>query len=71
MSGNERLTRNNVAFVALLSIIMNVIFVPKYGVMGAVMSTSVCLSLQHLVAAYLVNLKLGINTLSWINLFHK
>lgn len=65
MSGNEKLMRNNVAMVAVMSVVLNVFFVPIYGVLGAVITTAVCLSSQNLIAAYMVNSCLGINTMSW------
>lgn len=65
MSGNEKMMRNNVAFVAGMSIVLNAFFVPSYGPFGAVIATAVCLSSQNLIAAYMVNSRLGINTMSW------
>ena len=65
MSGNEKLMRNNVAFVAAMSVVLNVFFVPIYGVLGAVIATAICLSAQNLISAYMVSSRLGINTLSW------
>ncbi|PWW81204.1 hypothetical protein CR164_11735 [Prosthecochloris marina] len=65
MSGNEKLMRNNVALVAVMSILLSVVLVPIYGSLGAVIATAVCLSLQNLIAAYMVKSSLGINTLSW------
>jgi len=64
MSGNEKLMRNNVAFVAVMSVVLNVFFVQIYGVIGAVIATVVCLSSQNLIATYIVSSRLGINTIS-------
>lgn len=65
MSGNEKLMRNNVAFVAVISVVLNTFLVPLYGPFGAAIATAVCLSSQNLIAAYMVNSRLGINTMSW------
>ncbi len=69
MSGNEKLMRNNVALVAILCIVLNVVLVPIYGSFGAVIATAVCLASQNLIAAYMVNFCLGINTMSWLKIF--
>jgi len=65
MSGNEKLMRNNVAFVAVLSVVLNAALVPLYGAFGAVIATAVCLASQNLIAMYMVNSRLGINIISW------
>jgi len=65
MSGNEKMMRNNVAFIAIISIVLNALLVPLYGAIGAVIAAAVCLVLQNLIAAYMVSSFLGINTLSW------
>ena len=68
MTGNEKLMRNNVAFVAFLCIFLCVLFVPKYGSLGAVIATSISLSLQNVIAMFLVSYRLGINTVSWFKI---
>ena len=65
MSGNEKLMRNNVAFVAVMSVVLNTVFVSIYGPFGAAIATAVCLASQNLIAAYMVSSCLGINTISW------
>ena len=65
MSGNEKLMRNNVSFVAVLSVVLNAALVPLYGAFGAVIATAVCLASQNLIAMYMVNSRLGINIISW------
>ncbi|UZJ38141.1 flippase [Prosthecochloris sp. SCSIO W1103] len=66
MSGNEKLMRNNVIFIAIISIVLNVVLDPLYGALGAVVATAVPLAVQNLIAAYLVNYRLGIKTVSWL-----
>lgn len=63
MSGNERLVKNNVAFVAFLNITLNLVLVPHYGVVGAGLATGISLIAQNLIAAYLVHRRLGICTI--------
>ena len=65
MSGNEKLMRNSVAFVAVMSVVLNAILIPIYGPFGAVIATAVCLASQNLISVYMVKTRLGINTLSW------
>lgn len=69
MSENEKLMRNNVAFVAVMSVVLNTVFVPIYGLFGAVVATAICLASQNLIAAYMVNSRLGINIMSWLKIF--
>ncbi|MFP3868985.1 MAG: oligosaccharide flippase family protein [Desulfobacteraceae bacterium] len=66
MSGNERLLRNNLAFMALLNVLLNVALVPAWGALGAALATAVCLALTNLIAAYLVWSRLGIWTIPWL-----
>ena len=65
MSGNEKLMRNDVLIVAVICVFLNAFLVPMYGPIGAVIATTVCLSIQNIIAAYMVNASLGINTISW------
>ena len=60
MSGKEKLMRNNLVLIAFISILLNAILVPIYGILGAVIATAVCLSLQNLIAAYMVSSCFGI-----------
>jgi O-antigen/teichoic acid export membrane protein len=70
MTGNERLVRNNVVFIALLSIVLNLILIPFAGVMGAAIATAFSLAAKNLIAVYLVRLRLSIQTIpiEWIGL---
>lgn len=64
MSGNEKLMRNNVAFVAVMSVVLNAVLIPLYGAFGAAIATAVCLASQNMIATYVVSSRLGINTMS-------
>jgi len=68
MSGNERIMRNNVIFIAVLSVVLNVILVPSFGVTGAAISIAICLSLMNLISALFVWLRLGICTIPVIRI---
>jgi O-antigen/teichoic acid export membrane protein len=65
MSGNERYVRNNVIFIAILSVLLNVILVPFWGALGAAIATAVCLATMNLIAVFLVWSRLGIWTIPW------
>jgi len=65
MSGNEKIMRNNVAFVAVMSVVLNVFFVPIYGVIGAVIASAICISIQNIIAMFIVKIRLGISTISF------
>lgn len=66
MSGNERLLRKNIAYTALLNLLLNLLLIPVMGVMGAAIATSVSLALQNLHASYLVYRKIRIVTIPWL-----
>lgn len=70
MSGNERLVRNNVIFIAALNISLNIILIPSAGVIGAALATAISLAAKNLIAAYLVWKRLKIQTipLDWIGI---
>lgn len=63
MSGNERLMRNNVAFIAVMGILLNVILVPPLGALGAAIATAVCLATMNLISVFLVWSRLDVWTL--------
>ena len=62
MSGNERLLRNNIIFIAVLNLTLNLLLIPKYGILGAAISTSVSLALQNIISMVIVKYRLGIWT---------
>ena len=66
MSGNERLMRNIVASIAVMSILLNIALVPLAGALGAAIATAVCLSFMNLIAAFLVWSRLGIWTIPFV-----
>lgn len=66
MTGHERLMRNNIMITSLLNLVGNLIFVPKYGAVGAAMTTAFSLGLMNLISFIFVNRKLKINTLGYL-----
>ncbi|HET9870699.1 MAG TPA: polysaccharide biosynthesis C-terminal domain-containing protein, partial [bacterium] len=63
ISGNEKVTRNRSAAVALFGLFLNLLLVPKWGMVGAAVSTALCVASSNLISAYFVWSKLGIWTL--------
>ncbi|NDY74285.1 flippase [Desulfobacter hydrogenophilus] len=66
MTGNERLMRNNTLVVGSLSILLNVIFIPLLGALGATIATSFAMAVLNLGAFFLTWRKLGIWTLPFM-----
>lgn len=54
MSGNERAYRNNVSIAAALSVLLNLVLTPMYGLKGAAIATSLSIAFQNITASYLV-----------------
>jgi len=62
MSGHETTMRNIAMICAIICLILNAILIPQIGLLGAAVATAITLSLQNLIAAWLVWYKLGIIT---------
>jgi O-antigen/teichoic acid export membrane protein len=63
MCGYEVLYRNNFLLCALVSIGLNLMLIPRLGIIGAAIATASTLALQNLIAAFMVWRKLGIMTI--------
>lgn len=63
VGGRERIMRNTVVISALLIIIINVILLPRIGVMGAAIASSVAVTAQNLLAAFYVHKEFKIITI--------
>jgi O-antigen/teichoic acid export membrane protein len=61
MSGNERAVRNNVAMNLVISLLLCIILIPRFGLMGAGLSGALSVSLLNLTMAALVYRYLAIN----------
>lgn len=54
MTGHERLMRNNTMFVALFAVVLNLVLVPRFGALGAAISTSMSIAMVNMISLYLV-----------------
>lgn len=62
VGGRERIMRNTVVISALLIIIINIILLPRIGVMGAAIASSAAITIQNLLAAFYVHREFKIIT---------
>lgn len=62
MTGHERLMRNNIIFASVLGVVLNVLLIPRLGILGASLGTAVSLVLMNVTSAVLVWMKLDIVT---------
>jgi O-antigen/teichoic acid export membrane protein len=67
MSGYERLMRNVLFVCMFISIILNILLIPNYGIIGGALAAALVISIQNLIAMTLVYKKLKILTLPWIS----
>ncbi len=63
VGGRERIMRNTVIISAILIVVVNVILLPRIGVMGAAVASSVAITTQNLLAAFFVKKEFNIITL--------
>lgn len=76
MTGHQKEMRNINIINGILALVLFGILIPKYGAIGAAISTSIAIGSQNLMAVRQVKKKLGINTLavgvgSWKTIFQK
>jgi len=63
MCGYEKLMRNTIFITAITNIALNIILIKHFGFIGASVATAFCLSMQNLIAVFLVWKKLKIWTI--------
>jgi O-antigen/teichoic acid export membrane protein len=63
MTGHEMLVRNNTAFSLALNIVLQILLIPKLGLLGAAISTATSLAVMNGIAVVLAYRKLSIVTL--------
>ncbi len=68
MTGHEKLMRNNMIFSATLNLAGNLVLVPRFGALGAAISTAVSISAMKLIAWWIARQKLQINTVAYLGL---
>lgn len=61
MSGNERIMQNNLIFCAIIILCLNILFIPRYGILGAAYAASITMICQNIIALYFVRKKLKID----------
>jgi O-antigen/teichoic acid export membrane protein len=66
MTGNEKDMRNVVFFSGPLALGLGLFLTPLYGATGSAIATAIALASQNLIAVYMVNKRLGFNTLNLI-----
>jgi O-antigen/teichoic acid export membrane protein len=65
MTGNEKLMQLNMVGITLFSLMMNTVLIPKFGIMGASISSSLSLILMNLINSAIVYHQLSI----WVSPF--
>jgi len=63
MTGYERIFQNILFFGLLLNIVLCFILIPKYGIVGAALATSISMGIWNLISVYHVKKKLNILTI--------
>lgn len=69
MTGNERSYNANLAFSATFCVMLCLVLVPRFGAMGAAISTCMAGIVANLLSTYFASARLGINTLPVMALF--
>lgn len=54
MSGHEKLMRNAITVSGVLNVVLNLILVPRYGIIGGAAATAISVSILNTIAAYYV-----------------
>lgn len=71
MTGHENiLSKISISFL-ILNLVLNFIFIYKFGALGAAISTAICVISQNLLKLYYVKIKLNINTVKFSNFLNK
>jgi len=63
MSGHEKLIRNNTIISAALNLVLNVLLIPRFGIVGAAIASATSLAALNLISAAMVYSSLSIMTL--------
>jgi len=66
MCGYEAAYRNNFVACTILSLLLNALLVPRFGVLGAAVATGTTLAVQNVIAAVLVWRNLGVMTIPFV-----
>jgi O-antigen/teichoic acid export membrane protein len=64
MTGHEKDIRNNMLFCGPFAIMLSLALIPFWGAIGSAIATALALSVQNLIALWLVKKRLGFSLLS-------
>jgi O-antigen/teichoic acid export membrane protein len=64
MTGNGKFHKNNTFVSALINFVLNLLFIPFFGIVGAAVATAISLIVKNLLAVIFVRKNLGINVFS-------
>jgi O-antigen/teichoic acid export membrane protein len=65
MSGHEKYVRNNTWACALFNVLLNLLFIPLWGINGAAIADSLTIALQNLTASFWAQQKLGFSPIAF------
>jgi len=66
MTGRQREHLNLILIMTLLNIILNVIMIPKYGLLGAALATALSMSMGNILGVFWVKKYYGFYTIKGI-----
>lgn len=67
MTGHEKVMRNNLILTAVLCVVLNLAFIPTYGLLGAAISFSLSMAVQNVFMAYKAKTIVNIITMPYLN----
>jgi O-antigen/teichoic acid export membrane protein len=65
MSGNERETARGISIAALLNVVLNLILIPRWGIIGSSIASSASMIVWNVLLWFAVRKRLGINSLAF------
>jgi O-antigen/teichoic acid export membrane protein len=65
MSGNERETARGISIAALLNVVLNLIMIPRWGIIGSSIASSSSMIVWNVLLWFAVRKRLGINSLAF------
>lgn len=63
MTGYARVFQNIILVATVMNILINIFLIPRYGIMGAAIASTVSMAFWNIVGTFIVNRKLKINTI--------
>jgi O-antigen/teichoic acid export membrane protein len=65
MSGHERETARGMTIAAIINVVLNLLLIPRLGINGSAVATSISLIIWNVLLWWAVRKKLGINSLAF------